>query len=540
MPKAALYARYSSDLQSPQSIDDQLRICRQYAARKGWDVAETYHDEAISGAAVRSRAGMLRLLDDARARRFDMLCAEALDRISRDQEDIAHVYKLLRFKGITLHTVVEGRINEMHIGLKGTMNAIFLNDLAAKTRRGQRGRVERGRSGGGLAYGYDVIPEEGNEGAGGRVINEDQAWVIRRIFCDFAEGRTPGAIADILNRDGAPGPGGRSWKPTTIRGHRIRGTGIINNELYRGVLVWNRQSFVREPVTGKRQARMNPAEDWVRKDVPELRIVDESLWLAVKSRQDAQEQKHGTLRDAVRGVREAKSRDLMPGSSHFAKLLTCAVCGTDFCPVGRERYGCAGHYRRKICANGQTLPRRSMEDQICALFAETSALVRSQADALGNDADLASRQLRGRIVRERRELEVIEIRLSGLLAAIEDGLYTQRMKTRFLQLEDQAQKLKVRLQIGAEQMKTVQAQIGDNGAEAIIALMADLRITGDEYAILKLKRLLGPISVIQGKARAAPSLSWENVPGRMHKREAMTGEEECAMIGPQAAETTVP
>jgi DNA invertase Pin-like site-specific DNA recombinase len=49
-----------------------------------------------------------------------MLCRN-LDRISRDQEDIAHVDKLLRFNGITLHTVAEGLTNEMHIGLKGTM-----------------------------------------------------------------------------------------------------------------------------------------------------------------------------------------------------------------------------------------------------------------------------------------------------------------------------------------------------------------------------------------------------------------------------------
>lgn len=528
MPKAALYARYSSDLQNPQSIDDQIRECRQYAARKGWDVAQVYDDEAISGAAVRSRAGMLRLLDDARAGRFDVLCAEALDRISRDQEDIAHVYKLLRFKGIGLETLAEGRINEMHIGLKGTMNAIFLNDLAAKTRRGQRGRVEKGRSGGGLAYGYDVVTDEG---AGGRIINEDQARVIRRIFRDTVEGKTPGAIADMLNRDGVPGPGGRSWKPTTIRGHRIRGTGIINNELYRGVLVWNRQRFVREPVTGKRQARMNPEDDWVRKDVPELRIVDESLWRAVKDRQDAQEQEHGALRDAVRKARETKSRDLTLGSSHFARLLICAACGNDFCTVGRDRYGCAGHYRRKTCANGQTLPRRVMEEQVRALFAETCALIRSQKAAVGQDADLATRQLQGQMAKERRELEAVETKLAGLLAAIEDGLYTPRMKTRFLQLEDQVGKLRAGLQIGAEHMKAVQAQTGDAASEAIIGLMADLRTSDDEYAILKLRRQLGPISVTPGKARAVPPLRWENAPGRMQKRQAMTSEEGHAMVG---------
>lgn len=103
------------------------------------------------------------LFSDARTfGQFDTLCAEALDRISRDQEDMAHIYKALRFRGIALHTVAEGLADEMHIGLKGTMNALFLKDLAEKTRRGQRGRIEKGRSGGGLAYGYDLS----NDGEG--------------------------------------------------------------------------------------------------------------------------------------------------------------------------------------------------------------------------------------------------------------------------------------------------------------------------------------------------------------------------------------
>lgn len=269
------------------------------------------------------------------------------------------------------------------------------------------------------------------------------------------------------------------------------------------MLIWNRQRFVREPVTGKRQARMSPEEEWVRKDVPELRIVDESLWRAVKSRQDAQEQEHGALRDAVRKAREAKSRDLTPRTSNFIRLLTCAVCGADFCTIGRDRYGCADHYRRKTCTIGQTLQRRVMEEQVRALFAETSALIRSQADAIGSDANLATRQLQGQMAKERRELEAVETRLSGLLAAIEDGLYTPRMKIRFLQLEDQAQRLKASLQIGARHMKAVQAQTGDAASEAIIiGLMADLRTSDDEYTILKLRRLFNQCHTRQGQGCA--------------------------------------
>jgi DNA invertase Pin-like site-specific DNA recombinase len=79
----------------------------------------------------------------ARNRDFDIVIAEALDRLSRDQEDVAALYKRLRFAGIRIVTLAEGEISELHVGLKGTMNALFIRDLAAKTHRGLRGRVEQ-------------------------------------------------------------------------------------------------------------------------------------------------------------------------------------------------------------------------------------------------------------------------------------------------------------------------------------------------------------------------------------------------------------
>lgn len=86
------------------------------------------------------------------------MIAEALDRISRDQEDTAAIFKRLHHADVTLLTLSEGVISELHVGLKGTMNALFLKDLADKTRRGLRGRVEAGMSGGGKCYGFDVVP----------------------------------------------------------------------------------------------------------------------------------------------------------------------------------------------------------------------------------------------------------------------------------------------------------------------------------------------------------------------------------------------
>jgi DNA invertase Pin-like site-specific DNA recombinase len=173
MPVAVVYARYSSDLQREASIEDQLRLCRRLIEQQGWQYRHAYTDRAVSGATA-LRPGYQLLLEDARRGGFDVVVAEALDRLSRDQEDIAGLLKRLRFAGVRLFTVAEGEIGELHVGLKGTMNALFLKDLAQKVRRGLEGRVREGRSGGGLCFGYDLVREYDARGEpirGARKIN---------------------------------------------------------------------------------------------------------------------------------------------------------------------------------------------------------------------------------------------------------------------------------------------------------------------------------------------------------------------------------
>src|SRR4029078_4039762 len=112
------------------------------------------------------------------------------DRFSRDQEDTAGLFKRLTFAGGKIVTLAEGDITHLHIGRKGTMNALFLYELAEKTRRGMRGRVELGKAGGGLCYGYRVVSQlhNGVVTAGDREINSEEAAVVRRIFESYAAG----------------------------------------------------------------------------------------------------------------------------------------------------------------------------------------------------------------------------------------------------------------------------------------------------------------------------------------------------------------
>jgi site-specific DNA recombinase len=255
--RVASYARYSSDQQRAASITDQQRICREFATRQGWIVVAEFADAAASGASL-MRPGFQGLMSAALAGTFDVVLAESLDRFSCDQEDTAGLFKRLSFAGVRIVTVCEGDIGHLHVGLKGTMNALFLKDLAEKTRRGLRGRVEAGRSGGGVSYGYRVVRVLEGHPRGEREIHPGEAAIVVRIFRDYAADVSPKAIAKALNCEGIRGPMGIAWSPSTIHGNPKRGTGILNNELYVGRMVWNRLRYVKDPDTGKRLSRLNP------------------------------------------------------------------------------------------------------------------------------------------------------------------------------------------------------------------------------------------------------------------------------------------
>jgi len=139
--KVAIYARYSSENQRDASIADQFRICREFARRQGWQIAKEYSDHAVSGATL-LRSGFQAMMASALRKEVDLVLAESLDRFSRDQEDTAGLFKRLTFAGVNIVTLAEGDITHLHIGLKGTMNALFLKELAEKQRQGTLSEAE--------------------------------------------------------------------------------------------------------------------------------------------------------------------------------------------------------------------------------------------------------------------------------------------------------------------------------------------------------------------------------------------------------------
>ncbi len=148
--RCAIYARFSSDRQSPSSISDQIRKCRDYAARQGWSVLDQhiYSDEAISATST-ARQGLQRLLAAAMGRMFDCILIDDTSRLTRRLADALNLYEKLTFAGVRLVAVSQGVDSddsqaELLIGVHGLIDAVYWRELGQKTHRGMHGLVLRG------------------------------------------------------------------------------------------------------------------------------------------------------------------------------------------------------------------------------------------------------------------------------------------------------------------------------------------------------------------------------------------------------------
>ncbi|GGB13394.1 resolvase [Brucella endophytica] len=510
--RAALYARYSSDNQRDASIEDQLRLCRARAEREGWTVLDSYTDRAISGASL-LRPGVQELIADGLKRRFDVILTESLDRLSRDQEDIAGFYKRMRFASVQIITLSEGEVSELHIGLKGTMGALYLKDLADKTRRGLRGRIEDGKSGGGLCYGYDVvrrIDEAGEASRGERTINETEANIVRRIFEEYLDGKSSRAIAMGLNVEGVPGPQGSEWGPSTIHGNPKRGTGILNNELYVGKLVWNRLRYLKDPDTGKRVSRLNPESEWVVQEMPELRIVDQAIWDAVKERQEklAHDPAIETSNNFLCERRRPKHL--------FTGLIKCGCCGGGYSMISKDMLGCTNARSKGTCNNRLNIRRDTLEAAVLSGLEKhlmEPELFREFCEEFTREVNKARMDARVSIEAGEAEIKKIDRELEKILDLyLKDALSVDMVKERGAKLESRKQELKAFLDGAEKPPALLHPNMAKIYHEEIAALRLQLGNEETWTCFGKVERqfqIMRPVSrTARGLNNQAPNAAW--------------------------------
>jgi site-specific DNA recombinase len=369
-PRAAIYARYSTEGQKESSIEDQFHVCTKLCEREGFRVTHRFHDQAISGGTAQ-RPGYQDMLEAARRRAFDVIVAEDPSRFWRNQAEQAPRLAELEDLGIRLVTCSGLDSREasfaMVAPLMGAFSEHARKEAGYRTRRGQEGKARTGGATGGRAYGYRVVKT-----GIGKEIEPTEAAVVKRIFEMRAAGQSPLAIARTLNAEGVPAPGAAwarksgvlpVWRVSALSGSIPRGVGILNNPLYTGKVIWGRTKWVRSAADSKvRRPVATPPSEWITHDVPALRIIPDRVWDKVYSLQ----RESTPLREAVRkGVRMSPNKG--HGNYWLSGLLVCDCCGSNLQIDGRVSYACPSHKAGR-CKNGVRVRRVDVEAAVLALF----------------------------------------------------------------------------------------------------------------------------------------------------------------------------
>jgi len=494
--RAFIYARYSSELQRDASIEDQVRVCRTRAEREGWQVINVFADHALSGATT-LRPAYQTLLGALRHGGTDIVLAESLDRFSRDQEHIAAFFKQVSFAGARIVTLAEGDVTELHVGLKGTMGALYLKDLSHKTHRGLEGKVRSGRSVGTTPYGYTRIRRMDDDGQferGLRRIEPAPAAIVRRIFVEYASGRSPLAISKALNAEGVAGPSGKIWYDATIRGRPGRGDGILRNQIYIGRQVWNRRHRVKDPVSGTAHLRANNPDEIVVQEVPELRIIDQSLWERVQARLAAEQV--GRPKLIVESTdwgfwHHRRPRHLLTGK------VVCGLCGALFKTLGQDYLGCRAAAQGS-CRNGRrvrrsrleahvfdVLSRRLMDPELVTAFVKAFTLEWNRILAEFNSAAEA----------RQREVKAIERKIANVVDAISDGLRSPELQARLIDLEARKSVLTSEREEPSAPLPALHSDIAYNYRQEVARLRGGLSSAEDVEALEAARKLIDRVII---------------------------------------------
>jgi site-specific DNA recombinase len=250
------------------------------------------------------------------------------------------------------------------------------------------------------------------------------------------------------------------WNPSTLSGSIELGEGILNNELYIGRRIFNKRTWVEVPTETRgfrRQPRLNPKSEWIVRDEPDLRIIDQDLWDRVKARQqDARQARDAHFKITANPLGGAKR------PTHILSgLVECGTCGRPFLATGGGRWRCKGH-RHGQCDNG-SVTTKELEDRVLAGIRTrllTPALVSRFAASL--QKELAQAQKASNADRDRIEVKLGETRerIARLVRRLEDE-------------EDAPRALVQRLKTLEEEEKVFAASLTATPAATVIRLPAN-------------------------------------------------------------------
>ena len=373
--KVAIYARYSSENQSEKSIDDQIRVCKNYIKEHDMTVEDKhiYIDEAISGSII-NRPGLQALEKAAENKEFDAVAVDDLSRLSRSNHQMLTLVLKFNYYQVKIISVADGittddENSKLGIQVRGLINELYLDDLKKKTMRGLEGQKLRGFSAGETVYGYYTEPvgelklnRKGQAKYEGMVhkINSDEAEIIQRIYREFSNGKSLHKVATGLNEDKVPTKKNRigGWNTSTL-------SRILKNERYIGIWDWRKYKNVKDPMTGRRKKVLRPQKEQIAIFREDLIIINREIWEKAQKRWV---ELRGTwpVSKKKRAYYQQKSYVHTSPNHLLSGLMKCDSCDGAIVLISGKGSGYYGCYnaKRKTCNNNLLVPRKRIEQII--------------------------------------------------------------------------------------------------------------------------------------------------------------------------------
>ena len=415
--KVVIYARYSSSSQTEQSIEGQLRVCREYCEREGYRVIEEYIDRATSASKdINKRVEFLRMIKDSDKGGFEAVIVYKLDRFARNRYDSANYKFKLKKNGVSLVSATENISNDpegiiLESVLEG-MAEFYSAELSQKVRRGRaETAAKRNSYGGNIPLGYKVVDKK-------LVIDEPSAKIVREAFKLYAEDTSIADICRLFNARGYTSSKGRPFNKNSF--HRM-----FRNEKYRGVYTY---------------------KDEVRAEGALPEIIDKETW-------DTVQKKLGALRPKNIERSSDKNQYLLKGK------IFCGHCQSPMYAATTNRkykyYYCSGKRSgttdcTKSSVNAKVIEPAVIRDAMALLTDEyidrlATIAVEENEKALRDESN---------ILELRKSLKKVNKSLDNLLQAIETGSAPDIIVKRMTELE--RQKKLIEREIQSEKNKVVE------------------------------------------------------------------------------------
>jgi len=439
--RAVIYARVSSDEQADRglSIPTQIKLCKEFVKREGWEFIKEYIDEAISGLR-NDRPAFLEMLSDAHEKEFDVIVVYSLSRFSRDRYDAITKKKLLSDIGIKIisatepidSTTPEGKLLE---GIIESINEFYSANLSRETFRGLKANAETGFWNGGVPpFGYKR--KEVSLNGAKKVtyeIDGTEAEIVKRIFKFAYEGVGTKKTCVILNNEGLRTRRGKIFTPSAVRV-------ILTNEAYIGNLIWNKQDKKTKGVKYKNK------KYWIRKEGVLPPIVDRGIFNVVQKNFE-----QNRLAHAPKSV----------GRTHILSgLLKCGICKSNYVFQASARkseekvyrnayYKCALKQKlgSKYCDN-VVLKSDLLEDAIIKIVLEkiySEENIVKIFELYKKDYDKRAKEAKNDKSLYSSELKDVKDKISNILRAVEKGFSGDELKERLNELKKRQEELAQKL-----------------------------------------------------------------------------------------------